>query len=92
MELGPPKSIVKGMEGNEMVMNIQEAKSFIGSPLRLTWTGRRGDEQSDLVYVFNVGFVPLYGPCLITDKGEIRLDRVVAFEGVYQARSDAAAA
>ena len=43
-------------------MNIQEAKSFIGMPLRLTWTGRRGDEQSDLVYVFNVGFVPLYGP------------------------------
>lgn len=80
------------MEGKEMVMNIQEAKSFIGSPLRLTWTGRRGDESSDLVYVFNVGFVPLYGPCLITDKGEIRLDRIVAFEGVYQKKADVAAA
>ena len=83
--------MVKGMEGNEMIMNIQEAKSYIGSPLKLTWTGRRGDEQSDLVYVFNVGFVPLYGPCLITDKGEIRLDRIVAYESVYT-RTDVAAA
>lgn len=60
-------------------------------PLRLTWTGRKGDEQTDLVYVFNVGFVPLYGPCLITDKGEIRLDRVVNFESVVS-RSESAAA
>ena len=80
------------MEGNEMIMNIQEAKSFIGAPLKLTWTGRRGDEQTDLVYIFNVGFVPLYGPCLITDKGESRLDRIVAFEAVYTSRSESAAA
>lgn len=68
----------------ETTMTIQDAKSFVGMPLRLTWTGRRGDEQTDLVYVFNVGFVPLYGPCLITDKGEIRLDRVMNFESVVQ--------
>lgn len=67
------------------MMNIQEAKAYVGMPLRLTWTGRKGEELSDLVYVFNVGFVPLYGPCLITDKGEIRLDRVVAHEDVVQA-------
>lgn len=72
-------------------MSIQDAKTFIGMPLRLTWTGRKGDEQTDLVYVFNVGFVPLYGPCLITDKGEIRLDRVVNFESVVS-RSESAAA
>jgi hypothetical protein len=71
-------------------MNIQEAKTFVGMPLRLTWTGRKGDEQSDMVYVFNVGFVPLYGPCLITDKGEIRLDRVVRFEAVATAQAEAA--
>lgn len=72
-------------------MNIQDAKSFVGMPLKLTWTGRKGDEQTDLVYVFNVGFVPLYGPCLITDKGEIRLDRVVAHEAVMQKTEKAAA-
>ncbi len=65
-------------------MNIQDAKGYVGMPLRLTWTGRKGEEMSDLVYVFNVGFVPLYGPCLITDKGEIRLDRIVAYEEVVQ--------
>jgi hypothetical protein len=72
-------------------MNIQDAKTFIGMPLRLTWTGRKGDEQSDLVYVFNVGFVPLYGPCLITDKGEIRLDRVIAYEAVMKSDQSKAA-
>ena len=72
-------------------MSIQDAKTFIGMPLRLTWTGRKGDEQSDLVYVFNVGFVPLYGPCLITDKGEVRLDRVVTFESVVSRAESAAA-
>jgi hypothetical protein len=72
-------------------MNIQDAKTFVGMPLRLTWTGRKGDEQTDLVYVFNVGFVPLYGPCLITDKGEIRLDRIVAHEAVVKTVEEAAA-
>jgi hypothetical protein len=34
----------------------------------------------ELAEIFDVGFVPLYGPCLITDIGEIRLDRVVSLE------------
>jgi hypothetical protein len=67
-------------------MSIQEAKAFIGMPLNLSWTGRKGDELNDMVHVFNVGFVPLYGPCLITDKGEIRLDRVVGYECVAEQR------
>jgi hypothetical protein len=81
-----------GAKGVSRTMNIQDAKSFVGMPLRLTWTGRKGDEQTDLVYVFNVGFVPLYGPCLITDKGEIRLDRVVHFESVVRSDNQSAAA
>jgi hypothetical protein len=68
-------------------MDIKEAKAFIGMPLRLCWTDRKGDASSDLVHVFNVGFVPLYGPCLITDRGEIRLDRVVAFEAALQEKA-----
>jgi hypothetical protein len=61
-------------------MSIQEAKQYIGKPVQLGWTGRKGDEITDTVYVFNVGFVPMYGPCLITDKGEICLDRIVRHE------------
>jgi len=63
-------------------MTIQEAKEFVGSQVKVSWTGRKGDEQSDTVHVISVGFVPLYGPCLITDIGEIRLDRVVEFRCV----------
>ena len=65
-------------------MTIQEAKSFVGTQLRLSWTGRKGDEQSDFVHVVSVGFVPLYGPCLITDIGEISLDRVMAATGLVE--------
>lgn len=68
-------------------MSIQEAKSFVGCPLRVSWTGRKGDEQSETVHVVQVGFVPLYGPCLITDIGEIRLDRVIRFEALAQEKA-----
>jgi hypothetical protein len=59
-------------------MTISEAKSFIGSEVELSWTDRRGEEQHAATRVYSADFVPLYGPCLITDAGEIRLDRVVA--------------
>lgn len=68
-------------------MTIQEAKSFIGSDLQVSWTGRKGDMQTDTVYVLKVGFVPLYGPCLFTDQGEISLDRVVDFCAVAQQKA-----
>lgn len=66
-------------------MTINEAKSFVGSQLKVSWTGRKGDEMSDTVYVMNVGFVPLYGPCLITDIGEISLDRIIEYADDQQA-------
>jgi hypothetical protein len=65
--------------GKGKEMTIQEAKSFVGTQIEVSWTGRKGDEMSDTVHVVSVGFVPLYGPCLITDIGEICLDRVVHY-------------
>lgn len=61
-------------------MSIGEAKSFIDQLVHLTWVDRKGAEVFDAVNVFDVGFVPLYGPCLITNRGEIRLDRVLRCE------------
>lgn len=58
-------------------MTISEAKSFIGSEVELSWTDRHGDELHASTRVYSADFVPLYGPCLITDEGEIRLDRIV---------------
>lgn len=57
-------------------MHIQEAKTFANQRVQLTWVDRRGDSYSDVVDVFEVNFVPLYGPCMITSAGEIRLDRI----------------
>lgn len=59
-------------------MEIQEAKTFANQRVHLTWVDRRGAEITDLVDVYEVNFVPLYGPCMITSAGEIRLDRVRA--------------
>jgi len=59
-------------------MTVREAKGCIGTQLNVTLSGRDG-QKSETINVLNVGFVPLYGPCLITDIGEISLDRVVGF-------------
>lgn len=59
-------------------MEIQEAKSFANQRVHLTWVDRRGEQVSDLVDVYEVNFVPLYGPCMITSSGEIRIDRIRA--------------
>lgn len=61
-------------------MGIHEAKRFLNSTVRVTWTNRKGDEISESLFVYEVGFVPLYGPCLVTSKGEIRLDRIQGCE------------
>lgn len=68
-------------------MLISEAKTFTGQCVKLVYKDRRGAEVERCTEVFDVGFVPLYGPCLITDIGEIRLDRVVGHESVAFARA-----
>ncbi len=59
-------------------MLISDAKGFVGQWVEVVYKDRVGAEVVDTAEVFDVNFVPLYGPCLITDIGEIRLDRVVA--------------
>ncbi|MCB0826073.1 MAG: hypothetical protein KDC26_07780 [Armatimonadetes bacterium] len=65
-------------------MLISEAKTLVGQCVNLTYTDRTGKEFTKLVEIFEVGFVPLYGPCMITDQGELRLDRIVGFEHASQ--------
>ncbi len=59
-------------------MLISEAKPLIGQFVNLTYTDRTNTEFNELAEVFDVTFIPLYGPCMITDIGEIRLDRIVS--------------
>ncbi len=58
-------------------MLISDAKAFVGQFVDVTYADRTGNEHHDYAEVFEVNFVPLYGPCMVTDIGEIRLDRVV---------------
>ncbi|MCW5937920.1 MAG: hypothetical protein KIT11_11515 [Fimbriimonadaceae bacterium] len=58
-------------------MLSSEAKTFVGSYVNLTYRDRAGREAVHLAEVYDVSFVPHFGPCLITDLGEFRLDRVV---------------
>ena len=57
-------------------MVISEAQKMVGNVVELSYRDKRGEALSVVAEVFDVGFVSLYGPCLITDVGEIRLDRV----------------
>jgi len=59
-------------------MLISEAKTYLGYIVDITYTDRSGKQFCQRAEVFDVGFVPLMGPCLITDAGELRLDRVLA--------------
>lgn len=70
-------------------MLISDAKGYVGQVVQVTYSDRTGTEIVDTAEVFDVNFVPLYGPCLITDIGEIRLDRVVACAAYRDSRKAA---
>ncbi len=59
-------------------MLLSEAKRFVGQFVTLTCRERSGETVDIDAEVYDIGFVPLYGPCLITDVGEIRLDRLIS--------------
>ena len=65
-------------------MLISEAKPLVGQFVNLTYTDRSRKEYNETVEVFDVTFIPLYGPCLVTDLGDIRLDRIVFAERAVQ--------
>ena len=58
-------------------MDISEARAFQNKTVDLTWHDRTGSALTRSAHVFEVAFIPLYGPCLLTTEGDIRLDRVV---------------
>ncbi|MBL8088439.1 MAG: hypothetical protein JNM85_10280 [Chthonomonas sp.] len=68
-------------------MLISDAKTFVGLVVDLTYTNRRGEEVNEIAEVFDVNFVPMYGPCLITDIGDIRLDRVCALSRLAEQKA-----
>lgn len=57
-------------------MLISDAKKLIGQIVDVEFTNRSGKLINERVEVFDVNFIALFGPCLITDLGDIRLDRI----------------
>ena len=68
-------------------MLLSEAKRFVGQYVTMTYRERSGQEVERVAEIFDIGFVPLYGPCLITDVGEIRLDRLLAMSVLQQSNA-----
>ena len=55
--------------------------------VEVVYADRKGTEIKEVAEIFDVNFVPLYGPCLITDIGDIRLDRVHHIERFSQTKA-----
>ena len=63
-------------------MLLSQAKKFVGSFAKLTYRERHDETLSCDVKIFDIGFIPLLGSCLLTNAGEFRLDRVVELEEI----------
>jgi hypothetical protein len=57
-------------------MQVSQAKGYVGSRCEIVSSDRKGNELRTVADVLDVVYVPMYGACLITDCGEILLDRV----------------
>jgi len=68
-------------------MSFRDAQQYIGMNCEVAFRDRRGEVQTKQVFVTDVTFVPLYGLCLITDYGEIRLDRIVSVNVLEQRKA-----
>lgn len=58
-------------------MLSRDAKIYIGQTVEIEFQDRAKKTHRKVVEIYDVGYLPAFGPCLITDIGEIRLDRVI---------------
>ena len=68
--------IETGILGGHEV-ELQDARKLANQTVSLSWKDRKGEIINDRLFIYEVKFVPLYGPCLITDLGEIAIERVL---------------
>lgn len=61
-------------------MTIQEARKLVGQYVVLHWSDRKGNHVQESTQIYKADYVPMYGPCLFTDFGEIHLDKVLTAE------------
>ena len=63
-------------------MKLIEAKKFVGQTVQLSYADRSGNLHVFVAKVYDVGYLPHNGPCLITSEGEVKLDRIQLLEPV----------
>ena len=66
-------------------MLLSDAQKMVGQTVVVSYQDRIGEIQTNVVEVFDACFVAMFGPCLVTDQGEIRLDRLVAWNATPKA-------
>lgn len=59
-------------------MLSSDARAYVGRTVNISYTDRTGKTSNETTTVYEFGFLPVGGPCLITDVGEIRLDRILS--------------
>lgn len=70
-------------------MLSSEAKAYVGQIVQVEHTDREGNTLIQNAELYDIGFLPLYGPCLILDIGEVRLDRVTSIRSVRKLQAAA---
>ena len=67
-------------------MLSSEVKGFVGQIVQVEYADKLGNIYVQNAELYDIGFLPLYGPCLILDIGEIRLDRVTSCQPVRSSK------
>jgi hypothetical protein len=70
-------------------MLATEAKAFVGHIVQVEHTDKEGNVFIENAELYDIGFLPLYGPCLLLDIGEVRLDRVMSLRSVRELKKSA---
>ena len=64
------------------VVNIPEAKQYLGRHCAVTFRNRHGEEITKNLRIYDIAFVPLYGAYLIGDLEDVCLDRVTTINSL----------
>ena len=58
-------------------MLSSDARAYVGQTVHIEFTDGTGTARNETTTVYAFGFHPVGGPCLVTNVGEVRLDRVL---------------
>lgn len=68
-------------------MSINEVRNLVGQTVHIAWYDRKGGTCETDTTLYQATFLPMYGPCVITDHGEIPIDRLILCEPMAQAKA-----